>query len=236
MARHGFNGLALQEVADAVGITQAGLLHYIGNKDGLVELLMSDRYDRQGTPQDFLDSGDPAAVHPDGMSLPAYFRYLVAYNESRPQLMGLYMTLGVEATDPDHPAHDYLIRRPDQVWEHYSRFTWRLPPQVVEAGGWPTMRPLVEMVIEAMDGTQIRFFREPRVSLVEEWARWSRCCSPRPSGTTTAEGVRGAGEDHRGLPLLLGQGDDQRRAPRRRPPILIRSGIGAPAAQESRRP
>jgi len=100
VARHGFNGLALQEVADAVGITQAGLLHYIGNKDGLVELLMSDRYDRQGTPQDFLDSGDPAAVHPEGMSLPAYFRYLVAHNEARPQLMGLYMTLGVEATDP----------------------------------------------------------------------------------------------------------------------------------------
>ena len=180
VARHGFNGLALQEVADAVGITQAGLLHYIGNKDGLVELLMSDRYDRQGTPQDFLDSGDPAAAHPDGMSLPAYFRYLVAYNEARPQLMGLYMMLGVEATDPDHPAHDYFIRRPDQVWEHYSRFTWRLPPQVVEAGGWPTMRPLVEMAIEAMDGAQIRFFREPRVSLVEEWARWELMLFPSP--------------------------------------------------------
>ena len=180
VARHGFNGLALQEVADAVGITQAGLLHYIGNKDGLVELLMSDRYDRQGTPQDFLDSGDPAAAHPDGMSPPAYFRYLVAYNEARPQLMGLYMTLGVEATDPDHPAHDYFIRRPDQVWEFYSRFTWRLPPQVVEAGGWPTMRPLVEMAIEAMDGAQIRFFREPRVSLVEEWARWESVLFPSP--------------------------------------------------------
>ena len=63
----------------------------------------------------------------------------MAYNEARPQLMGLYMTLGVEATDPDHPAHDYFIRRPDQVWEFYSTFTWRLPPQVVEADGWPTM-------------------------------------------------------------------------------------------------
>ena len=167
-------------MADAVGITQAGLLHYIGNKDGLVELLMSDRYDRQGTPQDFLDSGDPAAAHPEGMSLPAYFRYLVAYNEARPQLMGLYMTLGVEATDPDHPAYDYFIRRPDHVWEFYSTFTWRLPPRVVEAGGWPTMRPLVEMALEAMDGAQIRFFREPRVSLVEEWARWEAVLFPSP--------------------------------------------------------
>ena len=81
---------------------------------------------------------------------------------------------------PDHPAHDYFIRRPDQVWEFYSTFTWRLPPQVVEAGGWPTMRPLVEMAIEAMDGAQIRFFREPRVSLVEEWARWESVLFPSP--------------------------------------------------------
>ena len=100
VARHGFSGLALQEVADAVGITQAGLLHYIGTKNGLLELLLDQRYDRQGTPHDFIDSGDPAATHPEGISLPAYFRYLVAFNEARPQLMGLYMTLGVEATDP----------------------------------------------------------------------------------------------------------------------------------------
>ena len=116
VARHGFNGLSLQEVADGVGITQAGLLHYIGTKNGLLKLLLDSRYDRQGTPQDFLDSGDPAATHPGGISLPAYFRYLVAFNEARPQLMELYMTLGLEATDPEHPAHDYFIDRPDQVW------------------------------------------------------------------------------------------------------------------------
>lgn len=181
VARHGFNGLALQAVADAVGITQAGLLHYIGTKDGLVRLLLSERYDRQGTPQDFISSGDPAATHPDGVSLPAYFRYLVAFNEARPQLMGLYMTLGVEATDPEHPAYDYFINRPDQVWDYYSEFTWRLPPAVVADGGWPTLRPLVEMVIEAMDGIQVRYFRTPRVSLADEWARWEPLLFPSPT-------------------------------------------------------
>ncbi|MDU0348376.1 helix-turn-helix domain-containing protein [Actinomyces sp. MRS3W] len=181
VAKHGFNGLSLQEVADAVGITQAGLLHYIGTKNGLLELLLGDRYDRQGTPQDFIDSGDPAATHPDGISLPAYFRYLVAFNEARPELMELYMTLGMEATDPRHPAYNYFINRPDQVWDFYSTFTWRLPPDIVAAGGWPTMRPLVEMAIEAMDGAQIRFFRRPPVSLKEEWARWEPVLFPSPT-------------------------------------------------------
>ncbi|MDO4900679.1 TetR/AcrR family transcriptional regulator [Actinomyces sp.] len=181
VAKHGFNGLSLQEVADAVGITQAGLLHYIGTKNGLLELLLSGRYDRQGTPQDFIDSGDPAATHPDGISLPAYFRYLVSLNEARPELMELYMTLGVEATDPRHPAYDYFINRPDQVWDYYSSFAWRLPPEVMAAGGWETMRPLVEMAIEAMDGAQIRFFRHPSISLTEEWARWEAVLFPSPT-------------------------------------------------------
>lgn len=180
VARQGFNGLSLQEVADGVGISQAGLLHYIGTKNGLIGLLLEDRYDAQGTPQDFLDSGDPAATHPDGMSLPAYLRYLVSFNERRPRLMELYMTLGVEATDPGHPAHRYFVNRPDQVWEYYSRFTWRLPPIVVEAGGWATMRPLVEMAIEAMDGAQIRSLRLPAVALHEEWARWEPVLFPSP--------------------------------------------------------
>ena len=180
VARHGFNGLSLQEVADGVGITQAGLLHYIGTKNGLLELLLDSRYDRQGTPQDFLDSGDAAATHPDGISLPAYFRYLVSFNQARPQLMELYMTLGLEATDPEHPAHDYFIDRPNQVWEYYSNFTWRLPPAIQEAGGWETMRPLVEMTLEAMDGAQIRYFRRPAINLVEEWTRWEPLLFPSP--------------------------------------------------------
>lgn len=181
VARHGFNGLSLQDVADGVGISQAGLLHYIGNKNGLIELLLGDRYDAQGTPEDFLATGDPAATHPEGMSLPAYLRYLVSLNESRPRLMELYMTLGVEATDPEHPAHAYFVNRPEEVWQHYSRFTWRLPPAIIEAGGWPTMRPLVEMAIEAMDGAQIRVTRRPAVTLHEEWARWEQVLFPSPT-------------------------------------------------------
>ncbi len=180
VAQYGFNGIALQDIADACGISQPGLLHYIGNKAGLLELLLNERYDAQGTPQDFIDSGDPAATHPAGISLPAYFRFLVRFNERRPRLMEMYMTLGIEATDPEHPAHSYFVDRPDQVWNNYSTYRWRLPEAIEAAGGWATMRPLVELAIEAMDGAQIRSFRLPRVSLSGEWARWEQVLFPSP--------------------------------------------------------
>ena len=85
VARHGFYGVSLQDVATEVGITQAGLLHHVGSKEGLLELLVSQRYDRQGGPDDFVASGDPSATHPDGPSLPGYFRWLVDFNARRPQ-------------------------------------------------------------------------------------------------------------------------------------------------------
>ena len=180
VAQNGFYGLSLQSVADGVGITQAGLLHYIGNKEGLLELLLDKRYDRQGTPSDYIATGAPSAVHPDGVSLPGYIRFIVDFNARRPQLMQLYMVLGTEAADKNHPAHAYFRNRPDDVWNFYQETTWRLPPSIVEAGGFATLRPLIEMALEAMDGAQVRIWRFPAVDLRDEWARFDELLFPSP--------------------------------------------------------
>jgi len=177
VGERGFYGVSLQDVADAVDLTQPGLLHYVGSKDGLLRLLVEEGYDRRFDPEDYIATGDPAATHPDGASLPGYLRYLVAHNAENPQLMRLYMVLGVEAASPEHPAHDYFRNRPDAVWGLYSGTRWRLPEAV---GPWEDQRGLVEMAIAAMDGMQIRSFREPPIDLVEEWARYERVLFPSP--------------------------------------------------------
>jgi AcrR family transcriptional regulator len=177
VARHGFYGVSLQDVAREVGITQAGLLHHVGSKEGLLELLVKQRYDLRGGPDDYVATGDPAATHPDGPSLPGYFRYLVALNAGRPELMKLSMVLGAEAASPGHPAHDYFTARPDLTWELYRQTAWRLPPEV---GPFDGLRDLVEMVIEAMDGAQVRRFRLPPVDLRDEWARFEAVLFPSP--------------------------------------------------------
>lgn len=177
IAEQGFYGVSLQDVARAVGITQAGLLHHVGSKEGLLELLVSQEYDRLGTPADYVATGAPAAVHPDGPSLPGYFRYLVDFNADRPQLMKLYMVLGAEAASPEHPAHGYFSERPDAVWGFYRETAWRLPPEV---GPFDGLRDLVEMTIEAMDGVQVRSFRKPAIDMRAEWARFEAVLYPSP--------------------------------------------------------
>jgi AcrR family transcriptional regulator len=177
ISERGFSSLSLQDVAREVGITQAGLLHYVGTKQGLLQLIVQQGYDQRFDPDDFVATGDPAAVHPDGASFPAYLRYLVANNARDPQLVRLYVVLGAEAIAPDHPAHDYFDVRPEAVWALYSRTTWRLPPEV---GGWEGMRDLVQMAIAAMDGLQLRLFRSPTIDLVAEWAKFERVLFPSP--------------------------------------------------------
>ncbi|MEW1960096.1 helix-turn-helix domain-containing protein [Kineococcus sp. NPDC059986] len=177
ISERGYAALSLDEVARAVPMTRAGLLHYVGSRQGLLQLVVEQGYDQRFDPEDFVATQDPAATHPDGVSFPAYLRYLVAHNAQDPQLLRLYVVLGAEALVEDHPLHDYFDRRPEQVWALYSATRWRLPPEV---GGWEGMRDLVQMAIAAMDGLQLRAFRSPPVDLPSAWATFEAVLFPSP--------------------------------------------------------
>ncbi|MBL3897738.1 MAG: TetR/AcrR family transcriptional regulator [Bifidobacterium longum] len=173
----GYSGTSLKEIADAVGMSQPGLLHYIGTKEGLLSMLITDNYDVYGTPEDFMKSGLPGS-EPEAPLFPAYLRYLVRYNAQRRELVRLYMVLESEAYSPEHPLHEYFENRPALVWNHYSQYPWRIPP---ELGEWDeSMKPVVRQCIEAMDGIQVRWLRNPPVDLYDEWLVFERMIFPSP--------------------------------------------------------
>lgn len=172
----GYYGTSLKDIADEIGMSQPGLLHYIGNKERLLSLLVTDNYDQEGTPEDFSRSGLPGS-DPDGMNFPAYLRFLVRYNAQRRSMLQLYMVLESEGFSPEHPLHEYFEERPNLVWEHYSQYRWNIPPEV---GGWGNMRQTVRMCLEAMDGIQLRWMRKPPVDLYDEWLLFERIIFPSP--------------------------------------------------------
>ncbi|PLS30409.1 AcrR family transcriptional regulator [Bifidobacterium margollesii] len=176
ISERGFNGISLKDVADEVGMSQPGLLHYIGNKDGLLSLLITDIYDTSGTPDDFLRSGLPGS-DPEAPLFPAYLRFLVRHNAQRRQMVQLYMVLEAEAFNPEHPLNEYFLNRPMEVWLHYSKYPWKLPPGVE----WDVhMQAIVRMVIEAMDGIQLRWLRQPPIDYYDEWLAFERVLFPSP--------------------------------------------------------
>lgn len=176
ISQHGYNGISLKDVADMVGMSQPGVLHYVGSKEGLLSLLITDLYDVNGTPEEFVQTDLPGS-DPDHPHLPAYFDYLVAHNASQPELTQLYTVLETEAISANHPLHDYFLRRPEEVWEHYSRFPWALP----DGMDWSRdMQNSVRMSVEVMDGIQIRLLREPKIDYVQEWNLFKDLLFPLP--------------------------------------------------------
>lgn len=177
VSERGFNGISLKDVADAVGMSQPGLLHYVGNKAGLLSMLITGVYDVAGSPEEFLKSGLPGS-DPQAPLFPAYLRYLVRCNAQRRMMVQLYIVLESESFNPTHPLHDYFMNRPQEVWEHYSRIPWKIPPQMRP---WEeTMRPVVRRAVEMMDGAQLRWLRQPPVDLYDEWLAFETMLFPSP--------------------------------------------------------
>ncbi|MDR7385587.1 TetR/AcrR family transcriptional regulator [Promicromonospora iranensis] len=105
IARHGYRGASVKEIADAVGLSQAGLLHHFDSKEHLfVEVLRR---------RDELDTATALAAFAErgvGGALDAFVDVMRS-NAEVPGLVLLYSALAVEAADPAHAAHAYFRER-----------------------------------------------------------------------------------------------------------------------------
>ncbi|MWC00293.1 TetR/AcrR family transcriptional regulator [Agromyces seonyuensis] len=104
IARNGYSGATVREIADAVGLSQNGLLHYFGSKDALFTEILRRR-DEVDDLAYGLRTGDDEAQLTEAMSA------LVTHNASVPGLVQLYARLSNEASEPGHPSHEYFRER-----------------------------------------------------------------------------------------------------------------------------
>jgi AcrR family transcriptional regulator len=99
----GFHKGSLRDVADRVGLSQAGLLHHFPSKEHLLEAVLTWRDDdaraRLGEPM------------PQGIDLLRGMVALARHNQRTPELVELHVILSAEGTSADHPLHDYFITR-----------------------------------------------------------------------------------------------------------------------------
>lgn len=100
IARQGYQASTLQQIADAVGLTKAGVLHYFDSREALLAEVLRERDDvalaRFGQP-----GGDSLAL----------LASEVTENQDTPGLVALYSRLVVDAAEPEHPAHEYIADR-----------------------------------------------------------------------------------------------------------------------------
>lgn len=104
VARNGYGKASVRELADAVGLSQAGLLHYFSSKEELFAEILRKR--------DEVDRETIAAADADHeLSMLDGFVQVVRHNADVPGLVQLYARLSNEATDADHAARPFFDER-----------------------------------------------------------------------------------------------------------------------------
>ena len=147
-AESGYRAGSLRDIAVRVGMSEAGLLHHFPNKGALLAAVL-DRRDQHSMEQVPMDAED-------GVTTLRGLVDLAAYNASVPGVVELYCVLSAEATAPDHPAHEYFVRR--YVWtrENIARAFERIDRDGLLADGIDPARAAVATVA-MMDGLQVQW-------------------------------------------------------------------------------
>lgn len=172
----GYNGMSLQAVANKVGITQAGVLHYVGNKEGLLFEVIEHYYDRSSSSEDYFSLFEPGGVLEDGRpKIPEYCRLIVAENAHQPEMVMLFQMLNTEAISPAHPAHDYFVNRTRGVTERDgAEHDWSVPEGV-------DAQLALSVALAAMYGLEGRWLARPdEIDYEAEWARFEDVLFPLP--------------------------------------------------------
>ena len=149
VAQQGFRRTSIKDIADAVGLTQAGLLHYFDSKDELwVEILR--RRDEIDLAQDW-HAEDPAAL----------LAAIVRHNTEVPGLVQMFVNLSAAAaTDPEHPAHEYFRERYERSRRDLSAdFRAMQEDGRLRADVDPV--ELTSVLLAVSDGMQIQWLYDP---------------------------------------------------------------------------
>lgn len=164
IGQYGHYGFSIQQVADACGLTKAGLLHHVKSKDRLLMLVLQARDDADmaliGAPEGVAsESDDPGSEAALERAL-ALIHGLVAHNASQPQIVRLYSVLRNESLAKDHPSYEYFVIRDRMALDEFERI---FAPFVDSPGSF------ARRVLALMGGLEEQWLRDPSMDLVEEW-------------------------------------------------------------------
>lgn len=145
IAERGYRGASLAAVAERVGLTQQGLLHYFPTKDALLVAVLQER-----------DQWDAV---PDSQWRIDLLASLVEYNAMRPGIIQTFSALLGESVTEGHPARAYFTERYTRVRASMAdvlraEYGDRLPNGL-------TPERTAPLLVAVMDGLQYQWLLDP---------------------------------------------------------------------------
>jgi AcrR family transcriptional regulator len=155
----GYRGASLRDVASQVGLSMAGVLHYFPSKEALLAavLLRRDDTDTPWFEERWAETG----------SFRQAFLDLMARNMAVPGVVRLFVTLAAEATNPEHPAHDFFEQR-----YRTSRALFARVVGEAQQRGEIDSAVSGTQLIAILDGFQVQWLIDPTFDVLGELDRY----------------------------------------------------------------
>lgn len=151
IATEGYDGASIKRIAEAVGLSQAGLLHYFDSKEELFTEVLRKRDEHDSAEYGLV----PGAVRSFEDVREGYVK-VIRHNADVPGLVELFSRLAVEAAHPEHPAHRYFLERSEAVRESMAHAA---DPQALDP-------EVFARVLQAVsDGLQLQWLLDPTVDM-----------------------------------------------------------------------
>ncbi len=150
-AARGYNNASLAEIADRVGLTQAGVLHYFRSKALLLTSVLELRDQR--------DIEQLGSDRPRGLDFLRHLVNTALRNAEREGIVRLYAVLSAESVTDDHPAQNYFRDRYDGLRALVAdalREACELPADRAESAD-----NAANAIIAVMDGLQVQWLLAP---------------------------------------------------------------------------
>ena len=152
----GFNGSSLKQVAEIVGITEAGILHHFKNKGTLLLEVLKRREE--------LNRHGSGLANADGIVQVAEWIAVQKENSTLPGIIELFTILSAEATAANHPAHEYFQQRYSKVTGNLTGMFQNLKDSNFLATD-ESPEDLGASLVALSDGLQLQWLLNPAVDM-----------------------------------------------------------------------
>lgn len=154
-AEAGSRKVTVRDIAERVGMTDAGVVHHFGGREALLTAVLAAR-----------DAADAATYGDLGAARPAD---LLTHNARTPGLVKLFVDLAAAAAEPEHPAHDFFTERYDDLRTRIAASLTSGPPRPTRE---PTTPPdpawIARILVAAVDGLQLQWLLNPEIDMADD--------------------------------------------------------------------
>jgi AcrR family transcriptional regulator len=149
----GFNGGTLQDVADRVGMTHAGVLHHFGSKIQLLAEVLQSR-------EDFLAPVPSRGGVRHGLGPLRHLADTVTVHEQHPDVVRARVVLAAESVTEEHPARQFFAERFTSLRAEARRALEDLRAQD-EAASEEAIAHAAASMIAVVEGLQLQWLLAP---------------------------------------------------------------------------